>query len=331
MMAINSRAPTRISFAGGGTDVEPFTSEYGGAVLNAAVAKYNYTTILPSQKTVIKSLEFLSGIEVDKDNIVYDRKMDLLKAAIKVLLERPAEISVFSEVQYRSGLGSSGSAFVSVISAIAAYCGKSYTKAEKAELAWKIERDELGNMGGKQDQYAAAYGGFNFLEFRGRSVSVKPLRLNREVILELEKRVILSHVSQRERSGRIIEEQTKNVMEKRKDTIDALLRSRELAREMRKALIGRNIEGAGLLLKEAWAEKKKFTASITNEYVDRVYEGALKKGALSGKISGAGGGGYMFFIALENREIELFTYLRDAGLNPEFVKFDYSGSTVWEL
>jgi D-glycero-alpha-D-manno-heptose-7-phosphate kinase len=328
-MRINARAPTRISFAGGGTDVEPFCSEYGGSVLNAAIAKYNYTSIVPSDRIIIRSPEFLAGIEIEKGNIVYDRKMDLLKAAIKVLLERPADISLFSEVQYRSGLGSSGSAFVSVISAIAEYSKKKMTLEQKAELAWRIERDELNNMGGKQDQYAAAFGGFNLLELSGKDVAVKPLPLQERTILELEKRLILAYVAPRERSGKIIEEQSRNVAEKRKETIDALLRTKELSKEMAKSLKENDIEGIGALLNEAWIEKKRFTSGITNGLVDRVHDGAISHGALAGKISGAGGGGYMFFVSGENREMELFDFLKKADCSPEFAKFSKAGCVVW--
>jgi len=327
-MRIGSRAPTRISFAGGGTDVEPFVSEYGGAVLNVAIRKYNYTSITPSEKIIIKSPEFLTGIEIDRNSIEYNKKLDLLKAAIKILLEKPAEITIFSEIPYRSGLGSSGSAFVSTISAIYKYLGKDKSRVDIAETAWKIEREELKNIGGKQDQYAAAFGGFNFLEF-GDDVKVNRIEVNENVKLELEKRIILAYLSPRKESGKILESQTKNVAEKRKETIDSLLRTKELAKEMKGKLIEGDIDGMAETLKEAWIEKRKFSGSITNEYINKIYKIAEKNGALAGKISGAGGGGYMFFIAEEGKEIELFKKLEEMKLEHGFAKFDLEGCLDW--
>lgn len=329
-MRIGSRAPTRISFAGGGTDVEPFSSEYGGAVLNVAISKYNYTTIKPNEKIIIRSPEHLTGIEVDKNNIEYDKKLDLLKATIKVLLEKPAEITTFSEIPYRSGLGSSGSAFVSTISAICKYCGKKIDRKEIAETAWEIERNELKNLGGKQDQYAAAYGGFNFLKFRGE-VDIERLNLKENIVLELEKRIILSYVAPRGESGSVLESQTENVKNKKKETIDSLIRTKELSSNMKKLLINGDIDGMAQCLNEAWEEKKKFSYKITNEKINKVYERSKESGALAGKISGAGGGGYMFFISEEGRELELFMELRKMNLNPEFPKFDLVGVTTWRV
>jgi D-glycero-alpha-D-manno-heptose-7-phosphate kinase len=330
-MNFSSRAPSRISFAGGGTDVEPFISEYGGLVLNAAICKYNFTTLVPSSKYSVRSADFLTGIEIDRDHIRYDRQLDLLKAAVKVLLTQPAEITVFSEVPYRSGLGSSASAFVSVLSAIARYCRKRLSRDEIAELAWSIERNELGNIGGRQDQYAAAYGGFNFIEFEGADVVVNNLKIDGEMLFELEKRLILVYVMPRERSGTVIEEQSRNVIAKNPATIDALLRSKELAREMKKSLLRKDIDGMGMLLRQAWQEKKRFASSISSERIDELAEESLRHGALGGKISGAGGGGYMIFIAAENRELELLNYLKNCGLTPEFVRFDHQGCVVWTM
>lgn len=328
-MIYSSRAPSRISFAGGGTDVEPFISEYGGLVLNAAISKYNFTTLIPSSKYTVKSAEFLTGIEIDRDHIDYDKKLDLVKAAVKVLLDEPAELTIFSEIPYRSGLGSSASAFVSVLSVIVRYCRKKLSRDEIAELAWSIERNELKNMGGRQDQYAAAYGGFNFIEFDGSDVVVNNLKIDAEMLLELEKRLILVYVVPRERSGQVIEEQSRNVAMKNSSTIEALLRSKELAQEMKRALLRKDIDQMGKLLRSAWHEKKRFASSISNPMIDQLQDEALNHGALGGKISGAGGGGYMFFVAAENRELELLNYLKGQGLSPEFVRFDHQGCVTW--
>jgi D-glycero-alpha-D-manno-heptose-7-phosphate kinase len=330
-MIVSSRAPSRISFAGGGTDVEPYISDYGGLALNAAISKYNFTTLVASSRYTVRSAEFLTGIEIDRDHIRYDKQLDLLKASVKVLLDQPAEISVFSEIPYRSGLGSSASAFVSVLSAIARFCHKKLSRDEIAELAWSIERHELGNMGGRQDQYAAAYGGFNFIEFEGSDVVVNNLKIDNDMLLELEKRVILAYVAPRERSGMVIEEQSRNVAEKNAATIDALHRSKELAREMKKSLLRKDVDRMGRLLHLAWQEKKRFASSISNAQIDQLEDESLRHGALGGKISGAGGGGYMFFIAAENRELELLNYLKGCGLAPEFVRFDHQGCVVWTM
>lgn len=329
-MIVSARAPTRISFAGGGTDVEPFASEHGGTVINAAIAKYNFVTVASADQIRIFSPEFLTGLHVDPAGITYDRQLDLLKAAVKLLLTRPAELSLFSEVKYRSGLGSSGSAFVAVIAAVAEFCGRIMPHEEKAELAWRIEREELGNLGGRQDQYAAAYGGINYLEFDRGEVLVNNLNLRPDTLLELQKRLVLVYVTPRGASGGIIESQTQNVRSGKAETIAALQRSRELAREMKNRLIRKDVNGLGDLLAIAWQEKKRFAEGISNPVIDEIYEGALRAGAMGGKVSGAGGGGYMFFLAAPRKELSLYKHFDDLALHPEFVKFDFDGSVTWK-
>jgi len=328
-MSVSSRAPTRISFAGGGTDVEPFVSEYEGAVLNVAISKYNYVSIMKSDKFILRSPEFLAGLEIDPNHIEYNRNLDLLKAAVKVLLDKPAKVSIFSEIPYRSGLGSSGSAFSATIMAIYEFLNKRIPSVNIAELAWKIEREELKNIGGKQDQYTAVFGGFNFLEFEKDGVIVNNLKIDKNIYLELEKRIIITYVAPRETSGDILEEQIKNVSGRKGKTVDALLQTKSIAYDMKKELVRGNIESMAELIKEAWKLKKQFSSKISSRYIDKIYDIALENGALTGKISGAGGGGYMFFIAEEGKEINLSMKLKEIGLNPEGIKFDFNGAVSW--
>lgn len=333
MDGVKCRAPMRISFAGGGTDVPPFSDEYGGAVLNTAIAKYAYTTIKPiDHGLVLKSLDYLFGIEYkDKEELAKDGKIDLLKAALKNYAPQYGgmELSFFSDALPRSGLGASASAFVSLLTALNRAGNLDMTKKKIAEEAWKLEREELGNIGGKQDQYASAFGGINFIEFNGDKVDISPLRIDGETALELERRIILFHYKARESSGNILEKQVSNVKEKKKETIDALLRVKEIAKEMKGHLLDGNVNEIGALMDEGWKMKKKFSDNVSNPEVDQLYSKLREKGVLGGKISGAGGGGHMFVVCDENKVIDTYQYIMNSGYSPSFLKIDLRGVVVW--
>ena len=331
---IKSRAPMRISFAGGGTDVPPFCSEYGGAVLNTAIAKYAYVTAEPkSDGIVLRSTDYIFGLRYnEKKELLRDEKEDILKVTLKNYIKRSAgvDISFFMDVPRRSGLGSSASAFVALLGAINRLERLNMNRKKIAEEAWRLEREGLNNIGGKQDQYASAFGGLNYMEFKGDNVDVNPLRVDDRTALELERRVLIFYYKPREASGVVLESQISNVKAKKKETIDALLRSKEIAKEMKGKMLEGDIDGMGGLLDEGWMEKKKFSSSISSNDIDALYAKLKEKGALGGKISGAGGGGYMFVLCDERKTLDVYHYLSEAGLAPEFLKIDKQGLVTWE-
>lgn len=320
----------RISFAGGGTDVSPFYEEYGGSVLNTAISKYAYVAFEPKENGItIKSIDYLLHYN-KKDELINDEKKDILKAALASHLHTAgAEISFFMDVLPRAGLGSSAAAFVALLASINRVESLNMTRKKIAEEAWRLEREELKNIGGKQDQYASAFGGINYMDFSASGVDINPLRIDTNTILELESRVIVFYYKPREASGNILEKQISNVQEKKKETIDALLRSKEIAKEMKKRLLDGDINTMGALLDEAWKEKKKFSSAISSEDINHIYNMLREKGALGTKISGAGGGGYMFTFCEEGKAIDVYHYLFKAGYSPAFLNIDKKGVTTW--
>jgi D-glycero-alpha-D-manno-heptose-7-phosphate kinase len=330
MSTIKARAPMRMSFAGGGTDVSPFCDEYGGAVLNSAISRHAYVTMSERDGGMfLKSFDYMPGVEYSESE---GGRADILTATIKRYFRGKdgLEVSFFIDAPKRSGLGASASAFVSLLCAINRRENLGFTRKKIAEEAWRLEREELGNIGGKQDQYASAFGGLNYIEFRDGGVDVNPLRVDDRTALELESRVIIFYYKPREASGTVLEGQIENVRMKKKDTIDALIRSREIAREMKGCLLNGDIDGMGALLHEGWGEKRKFSSAISSPEIDLLYSKLLERGALGGKISGAGGGGFMFMLCGEGKTLDVYHYLNDAGMAPFFLNIDKRGAVAWE-
>ncbi len=337
-MIIRTKAPVRISFAGGGTDVSPYCEERGGCVVNVAINKYAWGTLELTNKPGIcisssnhpKILRFNSV----KD-ITYNRTLDLLKSVVKHMHNGKKGINLFlrSDVPPRSGLGSSASAFVSMIGLFNHLKrDKKITDYEIAELAFNLERKELNNMGGKQDQYASVFGGLNYIEFKGNDfIRVNPLRLKQDYINELEKNLVLVHVGARKASGDIIKDQTKSYKKHNKNVTSGLDKTKEIAIETKYALTRGDLDYFGELLHDAWTAKKKFSSMITNPYIDKLYNLARKKGAIGGKISGAGGGGHMILYCKPNKEQIVAHELTKAGVKIVPFSFDYNGLQSWEV
>lgn len=337
-MIIRSRAPTRISFAGGGTDMPPYSDEKGGCVVSAAINRYAYSTLesRSDQEIHIESGDFLKILKFDNmESINYNNELDIFKAAIKRMNKRKMGLNVFmrTDVPPRSGLGGSAAAFVSLIGAFDHIDGKNMTNYEVAELAWKLERQELGIPGGRQDQYAASFGGFNFIEFRGDDVKVNPLKISKDSQMELQKHLILAYIGDRKvsSSGDIISDQTKNIMTGKEDVVTAFDKTKEIAFEMRDSLKIGDLMRFGELLHEGWQAKKKFSNMISNIEVDQIYNFARANGAIGGKITGAGGGGFMLFFCEPNKEHILISKLHENGIYTMPFAIDYDGLQTWEV
>lgn len=334
-MIVRSRSPLRISFAGGGTDIPPYCNERGGAVVAATVNKYSYATLETRQdkEIHIESVDFLKTLHFRNiSEIAYDNELDVLKAVIKHLntTGRGANIWVRSDVPPRSGLGASAAAFVAMIGLFNHMrAERSMTDYEIAQLAYKLEREELGIGGGYQDQYATVFGGINFIEFENGWVRVNPLKMRKDHVLELEKHLVLVYTRDRPVNGDIIEEEKKKWKEN-KSVSDALDKTKELTLEVRYALMKGDFLRFGELLNEAWEAKKKHSSLVTDRYINDVYDLAIKNGALGGKISGAGAGGFMFFYCEPNKEHKVIAALQSAGIVPVSFTFDFEGLQTWE-
>jgi len=336
-ISIRARAPLRISFAGGGTDVPPFPQREGGLVLNATIDRYAYGLLRPrrDRRIRIESADF--GVSLDysvDESPMFDGKLDLVKAAIRKLGDPASpgyDLFLHSNAPPGSGLGSSSTVMVTLIGLLKEHHSLPLTEYEIAQLSHTVERSDLGMLGGMQDQYAATFGGFNFIEFGADRVIVNPLRVNEDVINELEHNMLLCYTGATRRSDGIIEDQTTRLEQGETDTIEGLRKQKELAVEMKNALLRRRLSEFGDLLDHAWREKKRMSPKIATGFIDKAYAVARKNGALGGKVTGAGGGGYMlFYCAFQKKHRVAEALVRMGGKVTEFA-FEQNGLTTWSM
>jgi D-glycero-alpha-D-manno-heptose-7-phosphate kinase len=330
---MRARAPLRLSFCGGGTDVSPYPEERGGMVLSATINQYAYASLRPRRDSrfTLASLDYDVVARYDHPmRMKLDGNLDLIKAVVKALkVRRGADLWVHSDAPPGSGLGSSSTLVVALIGVISAWLGRPLSGYEVAELAYRIERVDLGLAGGRQDQYAAAFGGFNFIEFGRDSTIVNPLRIRTDVLNELEYRLLLCYMGQTRESAKIIERQVASYVHRSKPVVQALDHLKRETLEMKKALLLGEVDGLGELLHQAWLHKKKLDPGITTKFVDRLYASARREGAIGGKITGAGGGGYFLFLTRFDRKHRVAAALEKLGGQVVPFRFERRGLTTW--
>lgn len=345
MYVIRSKAPMRISFAGGGTDVDPFPERSGGAVLNCTIDKYAYATLRidPHGKagTSVTSVDYdMSAHYGSPQDLEFDGKLDLVKASLRVLRPMPGpghevpeslSLLLHSDAPIGTGLGSSSAMAVALVGVFRHFLREGWSPYEIAELAYRIERGELGFKGGRQDQYAATFGGFNFMEFTSGRTIVAPLKIHPEVLNELAYRLILCYTGTKRFSGGVIERQQAGLREGRTDTVEALEGTKELAVSMKNELLRGEIDEVGRLLDEGWQLKKRFAEGITNPQIDAFYERAREAGALGGKLTGAGGGGHLLLFCDIERRTELVRAIRKLGGEVVDFSFEPEGLQTWTV
>lgn len=333
-MIIRSKAPLRISFGGGGTDVSPYLEEKGGAVLNTTIDKYTHCNLIArSDKSInIRSLDYDTQVKYDTSTeLLYDGELDLVKATTKLIETRSGfDLFLHSDVPPGSGLGASSALVVALVGAFKHWLKLPLTDYDIAELAYRIEREEAGIKGGKQDQYAATFGGFNFIEFSGKTTVVNPLRIKRDTLNELEYRLMLCYTGKTRLSAGIIDDQVSGYVQAKADVILALDQTKELAIRMKNALLLDKINEFGQLLDEAWLAKKRFSAKMTDPGIDELYEVARQNGAIGGKLLGAGGGGYLLLLCEFDKRHILAEKLESAGGKIVSFAFDLQGMQSWE-
>ncbi len=340
-MIIRSKAPLRIGLAGGGTDVSPYSDIYGGAILNATIDLYAYATIEPLQNGMIefvidgtgKSISFKSA-EVLPVTSEFELFIGVYNRIVKQFNTGALSfrLTSFIEAPQGSGLGTSSTLVVSMLGAFVEWFKLPLGQYDIAHLAYEIERVDLGMSGGKQDQYAATFGGFNYMEFFGNDkVIVNPLHLKPEIVNELEMNLLLYFTDTQRLSAKIINEQVKNVNEKNEKSVDAMHNLKEQAHQMKDGLLRGELTKIGEVLHFGWQNKKQMASSITNELIDTIYNKAMEMGATGGKISGAGGGGFMFFYCPGTTKIKVAKAIGELGGKMQSFHFTTQGLTTWTI
>jgi D-glycero-alpha-D-manno-heptose-7-phosphate kinase len=340
-MIYRSKAPLRIGLAGGGTDVSPYSDLYGGAILNGTVSLYAYANIEPVSENTI-TLRAMDRREEQRfawnHELPIDGKLDLLKGVYNRIHKEYGmpvtgfRLSTFVDAPAGSGLGTSSTLVVAIVGAFAEMLRLPLGEYDIAQLAYDIERNELKLAGGKQDQYAATFGGVNFMEFYADDkVIVNPLRIKQRYLFELENNLLLYYTSTSRESAKIIEKQSQNVVAKKEKSIDAMHQLKHQAQLMKEALLKGRIHEIGEILDFGFQQKKQMAEGISNDLMDDIYEAAKKAGATGGKISGAGGGGFMTFYCPDNTKYEVIEALAKFGGYVNKYQFVDHGLTTWSI
>lgn len=340
IMIIRSKAPLRLGLAGGGTDVSPYSDIYGGAILNATISMYAHTTIVPTDdgKVVFEAPgqhlreEYTNAMEVDTDGYFILHK-GVYNRIVKQFVHKPLSMRICSYVDAPagSGLGTSSTLVVSILGAYAEWLKLPLGEYDIARLAYEIERIDLGLAGGKQDQYAATFGGFNFMEFIGDNVIVNPLRIRQRYIDELTHNLVLYYTDTSHVSADIIKEQQQNVKSKKTSSIESMHKVKEQSLLMKEVLLKGEIDRIGEILNFGWQYKKQMAKSVSNEHIDSIYNAALEAGATGGKISGAGGGGFMFFYCPDITRHAVIDRLEQFGGQAKRYDFTAEGLKTWTM
>ncbi|PXV91455.1 D-glycero-alpha-D-manno-heptose-7-phosphate kinase [Lachnotalea glycerini] len=331
---IRGKAPLRISFGGGGTDVAPFCDDRGGAIIGSTINKYAYCSIIPknTDEITVHSLDFDMTVKYNaKDTHQYDGNLDLVKAALNAFsINKGCDVYLQCDAPAGSGLGTSSTVMVALLSAMAKWKGVSLDFYELADLAYQVEREELGISGGYQDQYAATFGGFNFIEFHGRNnVVVNPLRIKKDVINELQYNLLLCYTGKIHVSANVIKDQVSNYTNNNVDAITAMSEVKALAYGMKDELLKGNLHSFGKLLDYGWQSKKRMSNKISNPQIDELYDEALKAGALGGKLLGAGGGGYLLMYCPYNVKHKVAERMEQVGGQLSDWNFELRGVQTW--
>jgi len=328
---IRSRAPLRIGIGGGGTDVDPYASKKGGCVFNTTINKYAYCTLTPRNDKIMNVHSLYYGryqVPLNCGPLEFDGNMDLIKAVVNHFeLKQGFDMMVHSDVPAGSGLGGSSTLMVAIVSAVANWMDFKMDKYEMAKLAYTLEREDIGLTGGKQDQYAAVFGGFNFLEIDMNGVRVKPVQIDEDIVSELQCRSLLCYTGVSRDSASIINTQVESFEKGFNEK--ALDESKRLAREIGKSIQAGDIEKAGRLLDESWSYKKQFSSNVSNRHIDEFYNVAIANGAIGGKVSGAGGGGFMYYICEYDKKAQVAQELQKHGVLITDFMFDPKGVTSW--
>ncbi|WP_369058358.1 dehydrogenase [Caulobacter sp. 73W] len=339
---MRARAPLRLGLAGGGTDLSPYCDQYGGAVLNVTIDRFAFAHVSPSADGQIvfrasdlgEEERYAPGQDIDGG-----AGLILHKAVYHHFVETylggepaPLVVSTTADAPPGSGLGSSSAVVVALIEAFRAALDAPLGPYEVARLAFEIERLRLGLAGGRQDQYAAAFGGLNYIEFLdGERVVVNPLRASRDHLIELESSLVACFTGQSRRSDTIIREQLKGLNADDPVTLESMHALKADATSMKAAVLAGDVREVAEILNRSWRAKKRTASGVATSEVDRLYDLAMAAGAWGGKVSGAGGGGFLMLLTDPENRYRLVEALNAAGGQAGAVKFTYDGAEAWRV
>jgi D-glycero-alpha-D-manno-heptose-7-phosphate kinase len=341
-MIVRARAPLRLGLAGGGTDVSPYADLHGGYVLNATIDRYAYAVIKTLNEPVVRF------IATDQQNVeakgvseafVLNGSLDLHKAVYNHMIHhynggRPIamELSTFCDAPAGSGLGSSSTLVVVVIRAFTELLNLPLDDYTIARLAYQIERVDCGLKGGRQDQYSATFGGFNFMEFYAEDRTViNPLRVKNWIICELEASMVLFYTGVSRESAKIIADQSSSITAGARDAMDAMHGIKREALVMKECLLRGDFAGIVDSMRLGWENKKRSAKTVSNPQIDETYNAAINAGALAGKVSGAGGGGFMLFFVPTERRMDVIRTLNRIEGQVSNCHFTKHGTQAWRV
>lgn len=340
-MIIRSKAPLRLGLAGGGSDVSPYSDIYGGLILNATINLYAYCTIEETDDDMIT----INGYDSDcfksypvSPTLEIDGEASLIKGVYNRVIKdfhiKPEafKVTTYNDAPAGSGLGTSSTMVVCILKCFVEWLSLPLGDYEISRLAYEIERKDLGLSGGKQDQYAAAFGGFNYMEFlRDDKVIVNPLKMKRWVIDELEASMVLYFTGRSRQSANIIDEQKKNTSSNNSEAIEAMHRIKQTAVDTKLSLLKGDINGFAEILRIGWENKTKMAKHVTNPVIQHAMEVALSSGAKAGKVSGAGGGGFIMFVVEPTRKKQVVDALEKLEGYVMPFNFTDGGAHGWKI
>jgi len=340
-MIVRSKAPLRIGLAGGGSDVAPYSDLHGGAILNGTISLFAYTSIEPSSDGKItfeladkRKTKSFDSTELLPNDPEFSLHTGIYNRIVKEFQLKPLsfKLTSFVDAPPGSGLGTSSTLVVSILGAFAEWLNLPLGEYDIAHLAYEIERIDLDMAGGKQDQYSATFGGINFMEFyKDDKVIVNPLRIKETYLNELSQNLVLYYTATTRLSAGIIEAQQRNVVSGNTRSIEAMHQMKKQAVMMKEALLRGNLDEIGEILNYGWHFKKQMADEITNPLIEEIYQTALNNGATGGKISGAGGGGFMLFYCPANTRFHVTQALEQFGGQTRRFEFTTAGLRTWTI
>jgi D-glycero-alpha-D-manno-heptose-7-phosphate kinase len=342
MPIFRARAPLRLGLAGGGTDVSPYCDTHGGYVLNATIDRYAYAVIKTLDEPVVRLAatdQQTEKVKAVTEPLVLNGKLDLHKAVYNHMVQHfnggkpiPMELSTFCDAPAGSGLGSSSTLVVVMIRAFAELLNLPLDDYTIAHSAYQIERVDCGLQGGRQDQYSATFGGFNFMEFYADERAViNPLRVKNWVICELEASLVLFFTGVSRESAHIIADQSSNIKSGSMDAIEAMHGMKREALVMKECLLRGEFAGFVESMRLGWENKKRSAKTVSNPHIDAIYDAAIQAGALAGKISGAGGGGFMLFFVPTEKRMDVVRALSKFEGQVSNCHFTKHGTQAWRI
>lgn len=331
---VRSRAPVRISFGGGGTDLTYFFSGNGGAVISATIRMYAHCELrkLDDHRIIINSLDLDKQVEVASVEKLFEHKgFELIASLLKLINPHFGfELTINCDFPIGSGLGGSSAVLASILGCFNQFRGDPWDTHEIAELAFQAERIYLEIRGGWQDQYVTVFGGFNFIEFFMDENIIHPLRISNNILWELEENLVLCSTGFGRSSGDIHVDQKKKFMDGGRSEVPPM-KIRELTYKIKSNLLRGNLREFGKLLHEGWCLKKQFSEAISSSYIDEIYDIAMSNGALGGKLLGAGGGGFFLFYSEGREKLRLVKKLKELGLSTQNISFELEGLQSWKV